>query len=68
MTEAKEKLVVYDKKALLTIFPFGKTKLQQLLNSNSLPVVKVGRTYLSSPALVERWLAENLGKEVIYNK
>ena len=31
---------------LLEIFPFGKSKLGQLLRSGVLPVVKVGRDYL----------------------
>ena len=61
-----EDLVVYDKEKLLEIFPFGRTKLQALLNAGALPVVKIGRSYLSSPAMIERWLLENTGKEVAF--
>ena len=59
-------LRVYGKKELLEIFPFGKTKLQQLLNARALPVIKVGRAYLSSPEMIGRWLMENTGKEILY--
>lgn len=59
-------LKVFSKKDLLDIFPFRRTKLQQLLNAGALPVVKVGKTYLSSPQLINRWLLENQGKSVKY--
>lgn len=58
--------VVYSQKELLKILPFKRTKLQQLLNAGVLPVVKVGRTYLSSDELMQRWLVENVGKEIFY--
>ena len=61
-----ENLRVYSQKDLLGIFPFGRTKLQLLLNNGVLPVVKVGRTYLSSSALINQWLSENSGKEILY--
>lgn len=57
---------VYSKSDLLKVFPFRRTKLQQLLNAGALPVVKVGRAYLSSPELISRWLSENVGKEIRY--
>ncbi len=61
-----ELLKVYSQKDLLRIFPFKRTKLQQLLNAGVLPVVKVGRTYLSSDDLIRRWLLENAGKTLYY--
>ena len=51
---------VYTKADLLKIFPFGRTKLQQLLTAGVLPVVKVGK------AQIQRWLEENTGKEIYY--
>lgn len=69
MTELKEhrpELKVYSKKDLLKIFPFGRTKLQQLLTAGVLPVVKVGKSYLTSEAQIQRWLFENTGKEIFY--
>lgn len=57
-----EEIRVLCKKDLLEIFPFRRTKLQQLLNAGVLPVVKVGRSYLSSDAMIQRWLMENIRK------
>ncbi|MCD8300422.1 MAG: helix-turn-helix domain-containing protein [Clostridiales bacterium] len=62
----KSGLSIYSKKDLLEIFPFGHTKLQQLLNAGVLPVVKVGRSYLSSDEMINRWLSENVGKTIFY--
>lgn len=61
-----ENLTLYTSKDLEQIFPFGKTKFQQLLNANVLPVVKIGRDYLSSPDMINNWLLENSGKEIFY--
>ena len=63
---AEKGLRVYSQKDLLEIFPFKKTKLKQLLHAGVLPVVKVGRTYLSSEQLIQRWLLENAGKVIYY--
>lgn len=60
------KLRFYSKSDLLQIFPFKRTKLQQLLNARVLPVIKIGKTYVTSDALLERWLEENVGKEIYY--
>ena len=57
--------VVYDFNDLLNIFPFGKTRLLDLCQSGVLPVVKVGRKYLSTPDLIDEWFRENQGKEVL---
>lgn len=66
MAENKPKLKVYSQKDLLEIFPFGRTKLQQLLNAGVLPVVKVGKAYLTSENQIQRWLQENTGREIYY--
>lgn len=57
---------VYSQKDLLKLFPFKRTKLQQLLKAGVLPVVKVGRTYLSSEKLIQEWFTENVGREILY--
>lgn len=59
-------MIVLSQKDLLRIFPFGRTKLQQLLNAGVLPVVKIGKTYMSSETMIERWLEENVGKCIYY--
>lgn len=59
-------LKIYSCDDLLTIFPFGKTKLRQLLKAGVLPVVKVGRDYLTSDHMIESWLTENAGREIFY--
>ena len=64
--DKKSEVIVYSKKELLKIFPFKHTKLQQLLNAGVLPVVKVGRSYLTSEDLIKRWLLENAGKTIFY--
>lgn len=39
---------------LLEIFPFGKTKLRQLIKAGALPVIKVGRQYITSKEAIQR--------------
>lgn len=51
---------------LLDIFPFGKTKLRQLVQAGVLPVVKVGRQYITSEEVIQRWVEENIGKEILF--
>ena len=58
--------IIYTLEDLEKIFPFGKTKLLRLCQSKILPVVKVGKDYISSPVLIERWLTDNEGKELNY--
>lgn len=52
---------------LLKILPFGKTKLNQLLKANELPVVKVGRDYITTESKIEQWINENIGEEIFYD-
>ena len=56
---------IYSYEELKEIFPFGKTKLGELCRSGILPVVKIGRTYISSPELIEEWFKENAGRELL---
>lgn len=58
---------LYSFSDLLNIFPFGKTKLRQLLHAGVLPVVKVGRQYVTSDAAIQRWILENPGRKSYSN-
>lgn len=57
--------LVYSMKDLEEIFPFGKTKLLKLCQEGIIPVVKVGKSYISNKALLDKWFLENEGKEII---
>lgn len=58
--------IIYDFSDLERLFPFGKSKLLKLCKQGSLPVVKVGKDYISNPSLINRWFMENEGKEILY--
>ncbi len=61
-----KQIIVYSQKDLLRIFPFKRTKLQELLKAGALPVVKVGRSYISSEKLISQWLEDNIGREIYF--
>ena len=56
----------YNKEDLLIIFPFGKTKLNELLQANVLPVVKIGRDYITNQKELDSWFHKYKGKEIRY--
>ena len=47
---------IYTLEDLEQIFPFGRTKLLKLCKSGVLPVIKVGKDYISSQVLIDRWM------------
>lgn len=51
---------------LLKILPFKKTKLQALLKAGVLPVVKVGKHYITTQDQIDKWVSDNIGKEIFY--
>jgi hypothetical protein len=57
---------ILTKNDLLEILPFGKTKLNELLISNILPVTKVGKDYITTEERINDWINENIGKEIKY--
>ena len=57
---------IYTLEDLENIFPFGRTKLLKLCKAGALPVVKVGKDYISSQALIDRWMLEHDGKEIFW--
>ena len=48
---------------LYDILPFGKTKIQQLIKSGQLPLMKIGKDYITTFNLLEKWISEHLGEE-----
>ena len=44
----------------------GKTKFNALLQADVLPVVKIGRDYITTDTAIEKWVNENIGKEIYY--
>ncbi len=51
---------------LYNIFPFQKTKVQQLIKSGELPLVKVGKDYITTFKLIEEWIESHIGEEIFY--
>lgn len=51
---------------LYEILPFKKTKIQQLIRSGELPVVKVGKDYITTYTLIEQWVCDHIGEEIYY--
>lgn len=56
---------IYKFSDLLCIFPFGRTKLLRLCKDGTLPVIKVGKTYITNQELLDRWFIENEGHEIL---
>ena len=52
---------------LYVLLPFGKTKVQQLIKSNQLPLVKIGKDYITTFSILEQWINDNIGTEIYYN-
>ena len=61
-----EKQTLYSFSDLLDIFPFGKTKLRQLHKAGVLPVIKIGRQYITSEEAIQQWVLEHIGKEILF--
>lgn len=57
---------VLTQKDLLEILPFGRTKLNELLMSNVLPVTKIGRDYITTEERLNEWIQDNIGREIKY--
>ncbi len=57
---------IFKQTDLYKILPFGKTKINQLLKSGKLPVVKIGNDYITTFNLLEEWIKNNIGEEIFY--
>lgn len=51
---------------LYDIFPFQKTKVQQLIKSGELPLVKIGKDYITTFNLIEEWISNHIGEDIFY--
>lgn len=51
---------------LYELFPFQKTKVQQLIKSGQLPLVKMGKDYITTYKILEEWISDHIGEEIFY--
>lgn len=51
---------------LYDILPFHKTKIQQLIKSGELPLVKIGKDYITTFKILEDWISKHIGEEIFY--
>ena len=51
---------------LYEVLPFGKTKIQQLIKSRQLPLLKIGKDYVTTYNILEDWIKEHIGDEIYY--
>ncbi len=51
---------------LYELLPFKKTKILELLRSGQLPVVKVGKDYITTEERINQWINENIGQEIFF--
>ena len=57
---------ILSQKELYDVLPFGKTKIQQLIASNQLPLLKIGKDYVTTYNILEDWIREHIGDEIYY--
>ena len=57
---------ILSQKDLYEVLPFGKTKIQQLISSNQLPLLKMGKDYITTYNILEDWIREHIGDEIYY--
>lgn len=57
---------ILSQRDLYEILPFGKTKTKQLIASNELPLVKVGSDYITTFTLLQDWIRDHIGEEILY--
>lgn len=60
----KEKIL--SQSDLYEILPFGKTKINQLIKSGELPLVKIGKDYITTFSIMEEWIKNHIGEEIYY--
>ena len=52
---------IITEKELREMLPFGKTKFNQLLKAGELPLMKIGRDYITTESVVEEWIKKYIG-------
>lgn len=63
--EAQENKIL-NQEDLYELLPFGKTKIHQLIKSEQLPLVKIGKDYITTFNILEEWIKNHLGEEIYY--
>ena len=53
-------------KDIYEILPFGKKKILKLIHAGELPVLKIGRTYITTKEQLIKWVESHLGDELYY--
>lgn len=61
----EKELKILNSKDLQGMFGFGKTKMSQVLNSGVLPVIKIGKQWVTTDAQMQEWFNKNAGREVL---
>ena len=51
---------------LYDILPFKETKTKQLIKSGQLPLVKIGKDYITTFNILEDWIKSNIGEEIYF--
>lgn len=64
INETKER--VLNQRDLYNVLPFGKTKVNQLIKSGELPLVKIGKDYITTFNILEEWVREHIGEEIYF--
>lgn len=65
-SEVLENNKILSRSDLYDILPFGKTKIQQLIKSGELPLVKIGKDYITTYELLTEWIKSNIGQEIYF--
>lgn len=64
--EVLENKKILSQSDLYDMLPFGKTKIQQLIKSGELPLVKIGKDYITTYELLSDWIKNHIGEEIYY--
>lgn len=64
--ENRREIKILNQEDLYEILPFGKTKVHQLIKSGHLPLVKIGKDYITTYNILEEWIKDHLGEEIYY--
>ena len=57
---------ILNQQDLYELFPFGKTKMQKLIKSGELPLLKIGNDYITTFAILEGWIKDHAVEEIYY--
>lgn len=57
---------ILSQKDLYELLPFGKTKIKQMVASGALPLTKVGKDYITTFDILQKWISDNIGSEIYF--